>query len=54
MSLYKIDNININNDKKDYDIIKGINITQPLFKLGYNYEINELRNKYNKIKENEY
>ena len=53
MSLYKLEQTS-NNIIKELDIIKGKNISQPLLKLGYNYEINELRNKYIKIKDKEY
>ncbi len=53
MSLHKLELIK-ENIIKDLDVIKGKNISQPLLKLGYNYELNELRNKYDLIKDKEY
>ncbi len=53
MSLHKLEQTKIN-ILSDLDIIKGKNILQPLLKLGYNYELNDLRIKYNLLKDKEY
>ncbi len=53
MSLHKLELIK-ENIINDLDIILGKNISLPLLKLGYNYELNELRNKYDLIKDKEY
>ena len=53
MSLHKLEQTKID-IVSHLDIIKGKNISQPLLKLGYNYELNELRIKYNLLKDKEY
>lgn len=53
MSLNKLEQTEIN-IISDLNVVMSKNISLPLLKLGYNYELNDLRIKYNLLKDKEY